>query len=400
MSLLPFLRRASLAALIAALVVFALAVSPSAVTQAAPAGDLAARVVCAADELNIEFTWKSSHDGEQWLDLSVEDTNFAPGTFAGTGPMSSARESLEWDTPQSSTTYYARINTYDGSSWVASNTLTFTTPPCGAAAAAPALPVPAPSAAMAGLQASLEAEIVASGFEAAVAVTDLQTGETISVNGNRPQLAGCVVNLLAIMQSIIDVQNGQYPESRVGQLISATIYGSNPVTARDILLISGNGDIPAAQRKINGLIQQLGLTTTFYDHPPAYWPSYSLEGRSNLTTAVDMNLALAGIWNASVMSPEWRDYLLAKMTEVKPGLNYLIPAGVTDGTVSHKNGFLAVFGGWVDNDTGIVTFQRGGQTYAYAITFLTQSVSTKYADIPLGQTISSLVWQHFTSTYQ
>ena len=398
MRLLPFLRRASLAVLAGALVVSGL-VTHTASTHAAPAGGFSARIECANDDLSIEFTWQSSGDGQQWLDLSATGGSFAPGTFAGTGPMAPSRESLDWSDPERNTTYYARINTYDGSGWAASDTLTFTTPACGALPPVDAAPLPVPSAAMAGLQVSLEAQIAAVGFEAAVAVTDLQTGETISVNGNRQQLTGCVINLLALMQAVIDVENGLYAESQVGQLISATIYGSNPVTARDILLISGNGDIPAAQRKINGLIQQLGLTSTFYDHPPAYWPSYSLEGRSNLTTALDMNKALSGLWNAAVMSPEWRDYLLAKMTEVKPGLNYLIPAGVGDGVVSHKNGFLALEG-WVDNDTGIVSFQRGGQTYAYAITFLTQSVPTKYGDIPLGQTVSSLVWQHFTSTYQ
>ncbi len=141
------------------------------------------------------------------------------------------------------------------------------------------------------------------------------------------------------------------------------------------------------------------MSSTFYDHPPAYWPASSLRGWSNLTTALDLNRALAGFWHGEVMSTEWRDYLYVKMQGVKPGLNYLLPAGVTDGTVGHKNGFLWVPGGWVDNDTGIVTFQRNGQTYAYAITFLTQSVQDKYGDIPLGQTISSLVWQYFSAKY-
>jgi beta-lactamase class A len=252
---------------------------------------------------------------------------------------------------------------------------------------------------MLALQASLEQQLAGANFQAAVAVTDLQTGETISVNGDRQQLTGCVINLLVLMQAVIDVQNGLYPESHVGELISATIYGSNPVTARDILHISGNGDIPAAQHKVNNLIQQLGLTGTFYDHPPAYWPSYSLRRTSNLTTALDMNKALAGFWNASVMSYEWRDYLYGKMQGVKPGLNYLIPAGVSGGVVGHKNGFLWTMSGWVDNDTGIVTFERGGQTHAYAITFLTQGVPVKYGDIPLGQTVSSLVWQYFSAQY-
>ena len=42
-----------------------------------------------------------------------------------------------------------------------------------------------------------------------------------------------------------------------------------------------------------------------------------------------------------MLNPCWRDYLLHKMTLVKPGLNYLIPVGASaDANVSHKNGFL------------------------------------------------------------
>jgi hypothetical protein len=231
-------------------------------------------------------------------------------------------------------------------------------------------------------------------------VTDLQTGETISVNGNRQQFAGCTMNLFALMQAVIDVEYGLYDESLVGDLIAATIYGSNPVTAYDILLIAGDGDVAPTMNRINRLIDTMGLTGTYYDHPPAYWPAHSLQGRHNLTTALDVNLALSALWNGSVMSLEWRDYLFEKMTGVKLGLNYLIPAGVTDGIVGHKHGFLVLADeGWIDNDAGIVTFERSGQSYAYAITFLTQSVPTKYADIPLGQTVSSLVWQYFSAKY-
>jgi beta-lactamase class A len=357
--------------------------------EAAPAGELSARIQCSEDSLSVKFSWQASRDGQQWLDISLENNGFAPSTFAGTGPLSASRESLDWDDARPNTAYFVRINTYDDGQWLPSTTLGFTTPPCG---------TPPPSVAMAGLQASLEQQIAAVGFDAAVAVTDLQTGETISVNGSRQQFTGCTINLFALMQAVIDVENGLYPESRVGDLIAATIYGSNPVTAHDILLISGNGDIVAAMNKVNHLIESLGLKDTFYDHPPAYWPAWSLRGMSNLTTALDVNKALAGFWQGSVMSIEWRDYLFDKMTGVKPGLNYLIPAGVTDGVVGHKNGFLAL-DGWVDNDAGIVTFTRGGQSYAYAITFLTQSVPTKYGDIPLGQTVSSLVWQYFSNTY-
>jgi hypothetical protein len=116
-------------------------------------------------------------------------------------------------------------------------------------------------------------------------------------------------------------------------------------------------------------------------------------------TANETNRALTAVYEARVLEPAWRDYLLGKMMGVKPGLQYLIPAGVGGGVVAHKNGFFAEYSGWVDNDAGIVLFDRGGRRYAYAISFFTESVPYKYADIPLGQTVSSLVWQYFSSRY-
>ena len=389
MTSVPFVRGV-IPALAIALIILATLLLEARTASAAPAEDLTAKVVCEDDALIVTFAWTASRTGEQWLDISREDNGFAFGTFTGVGPLTSTRASYSWDGAAAVTAYFARLNTFDGDRWAPTPTLRFTTPACGA---------PPPSPAMEALRAGIEAQIDAWSFQTAVAVTDLQTGETIHVNGDRKQFAGCVMNFFALMQAVIDVQEGRYEEARVGDLISATVYGSNPITARDVLLISGSGDILAAMERVNGLIDSLGLTDTFYDHPPAYWPASSLRSVDNLTTAVDMNRALQAVWQGEELSPEWRDYFFAKLTEVKPGLNYLIPAGVTDGVTGHKNGFFWLPEGWIDNDTGIVTFERGGQTYAYALTFLAQAVPAKYADIPLGQAISSLVWQHFNSTY-
>jgi hypothetical protein len=158
------------------------------------------------------------------------------------------------------------------------------------------------------------------------------------------------------------------------------------------------GDLGTGLVKIDQLLDLLGLSVSTYDHPPAF-PQESLQGSTNALTANEMNRALVALYQARIVEPAWRDYLLNKMTGVKPGLQYLIPAGVGDGVVSHKNGFFADFSGWVDNDAGVVIFDRGGNQYAYAISFFTEDVPSKYADIPLGQTASRLVWQYFSSRY-
>ena len=338
------------------------------------------------------LSWVPSRRGEQWLDISLFNNRFAPDTFVGIGPLPSTASAFAWSGLQPGTTHFLRVNTRSPSGWESSRTFAFATQACGDPSA------PAPNGDFVDLQESLRAEIAASGINAAVAVTDLQTGESIHVNGDEPRLPGCTINFFVLLSVVMDLQEGLYSEAEVGDLISRTVWSSNPITARDLLRKTGMGDIDAGLAKINQLLDLLGLSTSTYDHPPAY-PQESLQGSVNVLTANEMNRALVALYEARIVEPSWRDYLLNKLTGVKPGLQYLIPAGVGDGVVSHKNGFLADYGGWVDNDAGIVTFDRGGRRYAYAISFFTEDVPSKYADIPLGQMVSSLVWQYFSSRY-
>lgn len=232
----------------------------------------------------------------------------------------------------------------------------------------------------------------------AVAVTDLQTGETVSVNGDQPRLSGCVVNLFALYQAVRDVWSGRYPQEYVDALIRATIWSSNATTAQELYGIIGGGDVVEGVRRVHDFInEELRLDAVVLDHPPAYGDSIGVSP-DNWVTAVAMNRALAALWHGEVV-PElsWRDYLLYHMTAVKPGLNYLTAA--VPEVVSHKNGFLWASTGYVDNDAGIVRFQRGDTEYAYAISFFSEEVTEEYADIPLGQQLGNLAYEVMTARY-
>jgi hypothetical protein len=250
---------------------------------------------------------------------------------------------------------------------------------------------------LAGLQAELQAAIEASGLDVTVSVTVLQTGETASVGGDDPGLAACSINLLVLIQAARDMSTGLIPVDAGDDLIGRTIFSSNPVTARELLFLIGGGDLWAAMRKVNDLAKSLGVGI-YYDHPPAFLEE-SLSGVDNFVTANSMNALLAALWHQQALNPDWTDYLLDKLTDVKPGLQYLIPAGVGNATVSHKNGFVWTARGWIDNDVGIVSFRAGGQTYAYAISYFASWVPDEYGDIVLGQRLSSLAWSHFQAIY-
>ncbi|MGD9933879.1 MAG: serine hydrolase [Dehalococcoidia bacterium] len=267
-------------------------------------------------------------------------------------------------------------------------------------------------------EASLRSTVDAYGIPGryAVAVTDLQTGYTVSANGDQPQLTGCIVNFFVLLSALLDVRDGLYGAEIVDDLIAATIWSSNAQTAFTLYEITGLGSVQAGVEKVQTVIEGLGLEATTLDHPPAFGGAEDLtyevdaedgdgallEGTgdgNNWTTALDANAALRALYEGKAIEEPWRSQLLEQMTQVKDGLNYLV-AWVPYGTVSHKNGFFPnTDTTWVDNDFGIVQVERDGKQWAYAISFFSDSVPYKYGDIPLGQALSSLAFEYFEATY-
>ncbi|MEZ4503989.1 MAG: serine hydrolase [Dehalococcoidia bacterium] len=234
----------------------------------------------------------------------------------------------------------------------------------------------------------------------AVAVTDLQTGETIEVNGNRRQLAGCSINFFVMLQTMIERERGALTAAETDTLLRTTVHFSDPVAARQLYTMIGDGSLRAGVKETRDLVRALGLKSTVLDHAPLFLDAASLGSSDNFLTAADANRALAQLWWGGVLPEASRDKLLDTMSDVKPGLNYLTGYG-TGGVVSHKNGFFPVPAGgwWVDNDIGLVRFERDGVTYAYAISFLSERVPEKYGSLSLFRPISELVWDYFDRTY-
>ena len=274
-----------------------------------------------------------------------------------------------------------------------------------------------PAVSMSELQATLSARFARNTAEGqyAFAVTDLQTGETVGINLDQARYTACTVSFFALLQATIDVQDGRLDEARVGELISKTVWSSSAFSARELYGLIGSvtperdwsseqfgehgSDVVSGVGRVAALIKRLNLDDTILDHPPAYGGESLGVSSNNWTTAANMNRALAALYGGELLDDEWRDYLLDKMTAVKPGLNYLTSIG-PDVPVSHKNGFFPTSAGWyVDNDIGIVRFERDGQQFAYAISFYSQHVPHKYDDLPLGQSLSVATWNFFQQRY-
>lgn len=76
------------------------------------------------------FKWNASSAGPQWLDLSMQNNGFAPGTFVGAGPVGSGQGSFTWQGLAKGGTHYWRVNTLTAAGWRTSDTGTFTTLSC------------------------------------------------------------------------------------------------------------------------------------------------------------------------------------------------------------------------------------------------------------------------------
>ena len=66
------------------------------------------------------------------------------------------------------------------------------------------------------------------GIDVAIAVTDLQTGETISVGGNVSHRTGCTINMFALLAVVGEFEAGRAEPQSVAYNINSGIGGSYP----------------------------------------------------------------------------------------------------------------------------------------------------------------------------
>ncbi len=81
---------------------------------------------CVGNVANVNFTWTPmAPGGIQFLDLTVLDNGFQPGTFLSFGPLNAAADRQFWQRIQPNTQHFFRLNTLTDSGWVTSTTSTF-----------------------------------------------------------------------------------------------------------------------------------------------------------------------------------------------------------------------------------------------------------------------------------
>ncbi|CAN5666303.1 hypothetical protein BH23CHL2_BH23CHL2_28600 [soil metagenome] len=264
------------------------------------------------------------------------------------------------------------------------------------------LPVPPPPD-----YAPLRAELVdllanATGNNA-VTVLDIQTGESISINGDRRQLAACTIKIPIMIAVARDISAGKYTAADVEHLVIPAMGPSLTWHARELLRITGDGDVGAGVRRANAIMQSLRVENSILTHSPGYWGEEHGYGAShgefeNWLTTDDLSRMLAGIWNGDGLTPTERNYVLWSLTLATPFLDAAFRAPLPAGTAAfHKIGVLYQPEN-VWNDAGIVVLERHGQEYAYVVAFMSgQNPSTYMDGYYLNQAANERVWRIFSN---
>lgn len=236
----------------------------------------------------------------------------------------------------------------------------------------------------------------------AISVLDLQTGNLISINGDRRQFAACS-NKMPIMVAVAqDIAAGKYTAADVDYLVRPAMGPSANPPAKALIKLAGDGDVGAGLRRINQIMWDLGATRSITTHPPGYWgEEYGYAAShgvvENYLTTDDLVTMYANLWRGQQLPEATRGYFWWSLTIATPFLDHAFHAPLPAGTEAyHKIGVLyEPINTW--NDAGLVIFNRGGQPYAYAVAFLSSHNPGTYKNGYWHNiTANQLIWQAFS----
>jgi Beta-lactamase enzyme family len=236
------------------------------------------------------------------------------------------------------------------------------------------------------------------GIDVGIAVTDLVTSETLSVNGDSAHKTGCVINLFALLAAVHQFQAGNASPSGLEYSIKKGIGGSYPPEVKNFLNAIF-GDYPDGVAYARQLMSDWGLKVASYDHIPYYGGSDSPP--PNILTPLETNSILAGVWHDQLFDAQWSAYTISVLRDSYAYVNYILPKYLPDSaTVGHKIGYYDDDDGWVNNDVGVVSFTGSdGQEKAYAISYFSQYGPSEVAGYSFGAKLSLAVYDAMVDRY-
>jgi hypothetical protein len=235
-------------------------------------------------------------------------------------------------------------------------------------------------------------------IDVGVAVTDLTTGETVSIGGNIVHKTGCVINLFGLLAAVDEFQAGAASPSGLEYSIKKGIGGSYPPEVKNFLGAIF-GYYPDGVQHARDLMAGWGLKLASYDHIPYYGGSDNPP--PNVVTPLELDSILTRLYRGQLFNQQWTQYTIGVLDDSYAYVNYILPKYLpSTATVGHKIGYFWDYDGWVNNDVGLVTFTGAdGKQKAYTISYFSQFAPSEYAGYSFGARISLAVWNFMAPRY-
>jgi beta-lactamase class A len=190
-----------------------------------------------------------------------------------------------------------------------------------------------------------------------IAALDLRSGQSVSVRGNDSFPMASTVKVAVAALYLAQVDHGRRSlddrindQSARGLMERMLIHSDNRAT--DILLKDLGGP-----KALHDWLQQNGMTGVRVDRTIAQLLSdpRNLWDRRDSSTPQAMVELLRRIYNAELIKPESRNYLLGLMSRCQTGKNRIRALLPTGTTVEHKTGTLT----GLTDDVGFITMPDG-----------------------------------------
>jgi hypothetical protein len=236
------------------------------------------------------------------------------------------------------------------------------------------------------------------GTDVGLALTDLQTGETISINGNTVHKTGCVINLFGLLAAVDEFQAGNATPYGLEYNIRKGIGGSYPPEVKNFLQAI-YGYYPDGVQHARDLMTGWGMKMAWYDHIPYYGGSDTPP--ANILTPLEMNRIFGQLWKDELFNEQWTNYTISVLRDSYAYVDYILPKYLPwYATVGHKIGYYWDYDGWVNNDVGIVSWPGAdGSTKAYAISYFSQYAPSEAAGYTFGQRLSLDAYNFMAGRY-
>ena len=240
---------------------------------------------------------------------------------------------------------------------------------------------------LAPLKSGLEKELSGYQGEVAIAVTDLKTGNSISIEGDKIYFPASSIKALIMGSVLKDVEAGRYSPSSVDKLLSDMMSRSSNYAANTLMVKTG-------LKKLSDLPAEIGMTNTVLIHGFSDGDPNVPRQRfgANALTANDANLFWQKLFSGKILGEEMTKKALeySKLPSVK--LIYTPEKAA----LYHKPGYIELIDSETYIDTGVVEAER----FSYVVSFLSRNNPTHQAGADFGLKATKIIYEWFAQNYQ